>query len=526
MRLVSMKILFIILRDTAEYFNQVYLSYAISSCEVFFEKDIMFYEDEKSLFVKLKNFQPHIVYLNIDNTDFKLNLSIANYINHIDENIHITCGYLYATCFYMKILSEHNVNSAIIGEIENTLVELCDCLKLNKPLTSIRGLAYKDSNKNIFVNPPRECENNIDSLPFPERTPFNNTRSHYILGSRGCYNNCSFCCKNNLFATNKRPIQRFRSIDNIILELDELSKKYNCKHVVFGDSTVCDYKNPGTRLNELYSHLINKDYWMQFFIFLCPKQINLNTYIELKKLINVGLHRVFIGIEAGNYNDLQLYNKRTTIEDNQRALKLLQSLKNENDLPYYFEPEYGFMNFNPYSTFDTLKENIDFLYKTELLINPSKLLSEVLVYYGTPMAEKVLKDGLSIDDDDYGYVKYRFQNESIEKFKKELTECVSVLDYKRTENIIILLNRYIRFFGKSELTECTIKQFHEYESLASEYTYNLFYQVYGKYSDHKPENVIPFAENAKNHLNEIYCEIGKKIKMITIKLMRKGELVY
>ena len=56
--------------------------------------------------------------------------------------------------------------------------------------------------------------------------------------------------------------------------------------------------------------------------------------------------------------DLKVYGKRARVEDN---LLAIEGLKKSN-----ISTMFGFINFNPYSTYDSLKENAKFLKDTDL----------------------------------------------------------------------------------------------------------------------------------------------------------------
>ncbi len=64
-------------------------------------------------------------------------------------------------------------DAAAIGEGEETMVELADCLEQDSDLSSVRGIAYK-KNGRIFFTPPRNFISDLDDLPFPARDLFDN----------------------------------------------------------------------------------------------------------------------------------------------------------------------------------------------------------------------------------------------------------------------------------------------------------------------------------------------------------------
>ncbi|MCI8472481.1 MAG: radical SAM protein [Clostridiales bacterium] len=78
----------------------------------------------------------------------------------------------------------------------------------------------------------------------------------------------------------------------------------------------------------------------------------------IKLLFDTGLRSVEIGIEAANEQDLALYNKKTTVQDNEKIIN-----------QYGIISHLDFINFNPYSTIDSIKKNLDFLIRHNSMFN-------------------------------------------------------------------------------------------------------------------------------------------------------------
>ena len=71
------------------------------------------------------------------------------------------------------------------------------------------------------------------------------------------------------------------------------------------------------------------------------------------RLRDAGLYVVYLGIESGNETGLRALNKQLRLDDSLRAVRILTDL----DLCF----TYGFMLFDPSSTFDSVRENMAFL---------------------------------------------------------------------------------------------------------------------------------------------------------------------
>ena len=74
-----------------------------------------------------------------------------------------------------------------------------------------------------------------------------------------------------------------------------------------------------------------------------------------------GLRHILIGLESGREEALQRLNKKTTVEQNEKALTILRS--------YGIEPNVGFIMFEPDSSVEDLRINFEFLKRNHLLDN-------------------------------------------------------------------------------------------------------------------------------------------------------------
>ncbi|MFH1358703.1 MAG: radical SAM protein [archaeon] len=139
-----------------------------------------------------------------------------------------------------------NIDFAVLGEGEETIIELLESLEKNKDLSKVNGIAYKDNEKIIITNPRVPLED-LDSMPYPDfeafgfeeyldnlRTnlfhnynPFDNPRTYPILTSRACPFQCTFCYHEGKY--------RVRSMDKVLEELDLMIKKYKINIILVYD---------------------------------------------------------------------------------------------------------------------------------------------------------------------------------------------------------------------------------------------------------------------------------------------------
>ena len=156
-------------------------------------------------------------------------------------------------------LENMQIDFGVVGEGEETVVELADALCTNKDIKKIQGIAFIDTDKKIHINEPRPPIKDLDSLPFPDYEGLefdkwmeidtfyrggvtallfdmnNRPRPVEISASRSCPFNCTFCY---------HPLgktYRQRSLDNVFKEIDYLSRNSHILRIIakpFAQSTI------------------------------------------------------------------------------------------------------------------------------------------------------------------------------------------------------------------------------------------------------------------------------------------------
>jgi anaerobic magnesium-protoporphyrin IX monomethyl ester cyclase len=251
-------------------------------------------------------------------------------------------------------------------------------------LSSVGGLAYRDKVGVHSDNAFGEYVEDLDSLPFPIRDLLEENKHRYavVMGSRGCKDSCGFCYAQAFW---KR--WRGRTIQNIVDEIKYLKKTYSVDRIVFEDNSLEDPDCDCSRLKELAHELICRKVNVLY-------DCNMRTEVYRKLddsstalLKRSGLSTIFLGIESGNDFDLRnVYSKKVTSDDNDKSSAFFK----ERKIPVYF----GFINFNPYSTFENLRKNVEFLKMHGAACSFRHLYGRYRMYRGTTMFRKIVADGL------------------------------------------------------------------------------------------------------------------------------------
>ena len=111
-------------------------------------------------------------------------------------------------------------------------------------------------------------------------------------------------------------------------------------------------------------------------------------YVEtglFSKLRDAGLFLVYMGIESGVESGLEVLFKEMTVQQNLAGVETLKQLG------ILFG--YGFMLFDPSSSFESVRENIQFLRQIVGDGSAGATFSRMLPYGGTPIREQLQKEG-------------------------------------------------------------------------------------------------------------------------------------
>ncbi|MFC1529581.1 B12-binding domain-containing radical SAM protein [Gemmatimonadota bacterium] len=126
-----------------------------------------------------------------------------------------------------EVLSDDAFDCAVIGEGEETAVDLIGCVLAGNPWDSIEGIAVRTPN-GIQINPPRPPIEDLDTLPIPDHQlvdfleinrghvdfSFRQNIPHAnLFSSRGCPFKCIYC--HNLFGKRVRTHSPERLMEEI-----------------------------------------------------------------------------------------------------------------------------------------------------------------------------------------------------------------------------------------------------------------------------------------------------------------------
>jgi len=346
--------------------------------------------------------------------------ALAAYLRDNGVESHFCAGGHYPSLRYEHVLRDvPALDSVVRFEGEVTLAELTQCVVEGRDWHKVAGIAYRDGDRCV-ATPPRPLIADLDQIPFPAR-PLESAltvlgkKASPILASRGCSRNCSFCSIRQFYGQVPGKKLRARNPARVVEEMRALHDENGVSIFLFQDDDFPVWGRFGRRwIAQFLEALQAGGLWGRVIWKISCRSDEVEPEL-FARMRDAGLYVVYLGIESGTEVGLQTLNKRLTVEDNLRAVTVL------GELGLAFT--YGFMLFDPSSTFDSVRENVAFLRRITADGTVPVVFCRMLPYAGTPIEERLAKEGRlrgSVDNPDYDFVDAR-----LNPYFEALNECVS-----------------------------------------------------------------------------------------------------
>ncbi len=334
----------------------------------------------------LKRVEPQLVGISVHTETHPNALKLARIIKEHDPSIPVMAGGVHVSIMPMEVLSEPDIDFVIVGEGEQTAVELVAALEAGgsaEAMTQVTGLGHKATGVPV-LNAPREPlrpdqigrpARHLLSLEFYED-------AHNVLTARGgCPYKCPFCSASYVWGGRRRP----RPVEDIMAEVEDMVFTYGAQHVFFVDDILTLHRD---WFDGLLTLLESRPAGMTWG---CATRVNLVDEDLLNRMAAAGCTGIQYGIESGA----------------QTILDSVKSIKKEDALAAVewataagISAACSFMIPFPDDTEETLAETGEFM-KVLKDAGGNLLMSYTTPYPGTMFAQKADELGLKILTDDW-----------------------------------------------------------------------------------------------------------------------------
>ena len=251
-------------------------------------------------------------------------LDIAAHIKQEHPGIQLLMGNIHASVYHEDILKKKLADVIVLGEGEDTVVDLARAMEAGDDLHDVPGIAFRD-NGGVTATPPRPYRQDLDELPFPAWDLFPVERYRLfnfavvkepgtlILGSRGCPYNCNFC---SLKIMGRK--RRKRSTTNIADEFQWLHEKFGYRQAGFIDPIFPFSKEEGLSFSE---ELIRRGLHKKM-VWITETRVDHVDEEVLRAMQGAGLRRIMYGFEAGGQEGIDSINKNFKIDQARNAVAM------------------------------------------------------------------------------------------------------------------------------------------------------------------------------------------------------------
>lgn len=280
--------------------------------------------DSKKLISTIKKESPNIIGFTSTTPMMKNTIKIAERIKKQLPDVIIIIGGSHVSALPERTLSIDCFDVGVIGEGEVTILELVKSIEKYglKKLKYIKGIVYRNNNK-IVMTPQRALIKNLDKLPHPARQllpplkKYKPTPASYrklpqgqVITSRGCPYHCTFCDRSVFGST-----YRFRSVENVFDEIEELINVYGMRDLKFFDDV---FTLIPKRVYEICDEFKRRKIDVPWCILT---KVDLVTKKMLQRMKDAGCWQVLFGLESMNEKILASLEKGTTVKQNILAVK-------------------------------------------------------------------------------------------------------------------------------------------------------------------------------------------------------------
>ena len=305
---------------------------------------------------------------------------------------HITAGGHFATFTDSELLTDFaELDTICRHEADETIVALAQALQDGEPIDELPGLALRGADGQILRTAPRPVPD-LDSLAWPDRrgAPAR-CFGHGIaplVGSRGCYADCSFCCIAAWHNLSPGDRWRLRDPDDVAAEMAQMHHHRGIDIFVFHDDNFfVARKRVNIERIEAIADGLERRGVRRFatVVKARPTDVNREVFEVLQRRLRC--LRAYVGIETHSEQGLKTLRRWARPRQNDEAILILRELG--------ILPCFNMLIFDPDTTLESLAENVDFMERNAYL--PFNFCRTEL-YAGTPLLDRMRREGRAVGD--------------------------------------------------------------------------------------------------------------------------------
>ena len=391
---------------------------------------------------QIEAFRPQVVGISALTPQWPDAEIVAGIVKSVDAGILTVAGGPHVTALPDAAASHPAVDVAVIGEGEQTMVEICETVTQDGPLDTVSGIVIGNDGA-LRRTPARARYAELDELPFPAHdllpeTSFYNPFPAWgkkgnfscIISGRGCPYNCRFCD----VTSQQGKRYRLRSAENVVDELGWINRTFGVTQFSFRDpSMICNRR----RLLEICRLIGERDLDI---VWTCNARANEVDPEMLAVMKKAGCSLIQYGIEVGNAEMLKEIKSITK----ERVAQAVSDTRRAGISAHgYFL--FGFIEETP----ETIEETISF--SKELALD-SAGFAVMVPFPGTREFEHYRREGLLLTED---WRDYDIGSKPVYRHKNVTNE----------ELMRATRRAYRQFYLRPGIIVCHLRRVHSLQSL-------------------------------------------------------------
>ncbi len=221
------------------------------------------------------------------------------------------------------LIDSPELDVAVRGEAEYTVLELVEAWSSGADITEIEGCTLRDSSGTVVKNPSRKLIENLDELPFPSvdlidlelyqpsagqvlRLPV-----MQVISSRGCTHMCLYCYR----LMGDRCL-RMRSPENVVDEIELYVKQYGAKEIKFWDEL---FTHDKVRIIEICRLIVERKLDITWWCSARGDTVDEEILLAMKA---AGCWCINFGVESAVQKNLNTLRKGIKVQTTIDAIKL------------------------------------------------------------------------------------------------------------------------------------------------------------------------------------------------------------
>lgn len=251
-------------------------------------------------------------------------LEISRQIKSIYQDVPVIFGGMHPTLVPEEFIRNDEVDVIVLGEGNQTLVELVRTVNTGESIEDIAGIVYKSNDGDVVFSKRRSNFHlDLDELPYPaydlmckESLPL----MPRFFTSRGCPFSCAFCSC-DAFYRNAYEDYRivYRDPVKVVDEIEYTANTYGIEFYCFGDLTFMSNRE---HIHAICNELIKRD--LSHIPWWCQTTVGSLTKEDLALMKKAGCRQVGLGVENGVQKNLDIMGKPIYFDEAELQCRLIR----------------------------------------------------------------------------------------------------------------------------------------------------------------------------------------------------------